>query len=184
MSRFEPQQTVPPPLRDNRQKGRGKAPRRRERGRDGPEDKERQTERVGGWGRSCSPEGFSWCLTPLVLLMCDAQEIDRLCRTEPTGENNNNNNNKDRRREDPESAELRRRGGGATSGSAVSVGEMKRSPRSRGQSARAVGSRARGNPAQLGTTDPETGRDGSPLLPLTRTKTSKQPERINHKSRD
>lgn len=25
--------------------------------------------------------------------MCDAQEIDRLCKTQPTGENNNNNNN-------------------------------------------------------------------------------------------
>lgn len=45
---------------------------------------------VGG-GRGVVPQrDHSWCLTPLVLLMCDAQEIDRLCKTQPTGENNNN----------------------------------------------------------------------------------------------
>lgn len=43
-----------------------------------------------GWKRSRSLEAFCGCLTPLVLLMCDAQEIDRLCKNEPTGENNNN----------------------------------------------------------------------------------------------
>lgn len=43
-----------------------------------------------GWKRSRSLEAFCGCLTPLVLLMCDAHEIDRLCKTEPTGENNNN----------------------------------------------------------------------------------------------
>lgn len=58
-------------------------------GRGGLEDKERQTE---SGGRGVLPQGdHSWCLTPLVLLMCDAQEIDRLCKTQPTGENNNNN---------------------------------------------------------------------------------------------
>lgn len=59
-------------------------------GRERLEDKERQTERCGG-GRGVVPQrDHSWCLTPLVLLMCDAQEIDRLCKTQPTGENNNN----------------------------------------------------------------------------------------------
>lgn len=44
-----------------------------------------------GGGRGVVPQrDRSWCLTPLVLLMCDAQEIDRLCKTQPTGENNNN----------------------------------------------------------------------------------------------
>lgn len=54
-------------------------------------DKERQTERGVGGGRRVVPQrDHSWCLTPLVLLMCDAQEIDRLCKTQPTRENNNN----------------------------------------------------------------------------------------------
>lgn len=45
---------------------------------------------VGGGRRVVPQRDHSWCLTPLVLLMCDAQEIDRLCKTQPTGENNNN----------------------------------------------------------------------------------------------
>lgn len=50
------------------------------------------TKRGLGGGRRVIPQrDRSWCLTPLVLLMCDAQEIDRLCKTQPTGENNNNN---------------------------------------------------------------------------------------------
>lgn len=45
---------------------------------------------AGGGRRAIPQRDHSWCLTPLVLLMCDAQEIDRLCKTQPTGENNNN----------------------------------------------------------------------------------------------
>lgn len=54
-------------------------------------DKHRERGVGAGGGGGVVPLGdHSWCLTPLVLLMCDAQEIDRLCKTQPTGENNNN----------------------------------------------------------------------------------------------
>ncbi len=54
-------------------------------------DKQRGMGGLVGGGRGVVPQrDHSWCLTPLVLLMCDAQEIDRLCKTQPTGENNNN----------------------------------------------------------------------------------------------
>lgn len=55
--------------------------------------------------------------------MCDAQEIDRLCKTQPTGENNNNNH---RHVKTEESAELRREtaGGGAPPGDATIPGRL------------------------------------------------------------
>lgn len=62
--------------------------------------------------------------------MCDAQEIDRLCKTQPTGENNNNNNNNDRNNrrhvKTEESAELRHEtaGGGAAPGDATIPGRL------------------------------------------------------------
>lgn len=49
----------------------------------------RDKKRGLGWERSPPLEAFSRCLTPLVLLMCDAQEIDSLCKTQAAGENNN-----------------------------------------------------------------------------------------------
>lgn len=52
--------------------------------------RDKQKALVGGGRRVVPQRDHSWCLTPLVLLMCDAQEIDRLCKTQPTGENSNN----------------------------------------------------------------------------------------------
>lgn len=58
--------------------------------------------------------------------MCDAQEIDRLCKTQPTGEDNNNNNNHHRHVKTDESAELRHEagGGGAAPGDATVPGRL------------------------------------------------------------
>lgn len=58
--------------------------------------------------------------------MCDAQEIDRLCKTQPTGDNNNNNNNHHRHVKSEESAELRHEtaGGGAAPGDATAPGRL------------------------------------------------------------
>lgn len=74
--------------------GQGKRERgvcRERRGEEGWKIKRDKQRRVGVWGgrRVVPQRDHSWCLTPLVLLMCDAQEIDRLCKTQPTGENNN-----------------------------------------------------------------------------------------------
>lgn len=84
--------------RRERDRGRENTQTHKHKGRGGEEGWEikRDKQRGVGGGRRVVPQGdHSWCLTPLVLLMCDAQEIDRLCKTQPTGENNNNNNNTD-----------------------------------------------------------------------------------------
>ncbi|TNN78485.1 hypothetical protein EYF80_011268 [Liparis tanakae] len=44
--------------------------------------------------------------------MCDAQEIDRLCKTQPTGENNNNKHKSDTWKDGNRSGAAAGRGGG------------------------------------------------------------------------